>query len=125
MSTSTATIVHAHRYTSSATAIQVISVQDLYYGNEVNPGIAIFTLLASQLVGYSFAGLLQEALVYPSITFWPTTIVPANMFQALHFDNQMTSKRVRIFWTIFVVMFFWEIIPQCESAPYRVAVRIR
>ncbi|KAL1724629.1 hypothetical protein EV714DRAFT_222656, partial [Schizophyllum commune] len=48
------------------------------------PGIAMFTLLASQLVGYSFAGLLQEALVYPSITFWPTTIVPANMFQALH-----------------------------------------
>ena len=82
----------------SATAIQVISVQDLYYGNEVNPGIAIFTLLASQLVGYAFAGLLQEALVYPSVAYWPTTIVPANMFQALHFDGGLGSKRTRMFW---------------------------
>ncbi len=42
------------------------------------------------------------------------SVSTANLFQALHFDNQMTSKRVRLFWTIFVVMFFWEIIPQCE-----------
>ena len=71
-------------------------------------------------------------LVKPTKCFWPTTSRPslfppsasqmaddysvstANLFQALHFDNQMTSKRVRLFWTIFVVMFFWEIIPQCE-----------
>ena len=72
----------------------------------------MFTLLASQLVGYSFAGLLQEALVYPSITFWPTTIVPANMFQALHFDGGLGSKRTRMFWTVFAVIFCWEIFPQ-------------
>ena len=55
---------------------------------------------------------------YPtrSLTSLPFNFVvsTANLFQALHYDNQMTSKRVRLFWTIFVVMFFWEIIPQCE-----------
>ncbi|KAL1702605.1 OPT oligopeptide transporter protein-domain-containing protein [Schizophyllum commune] len=107
-----AAYIMAYTASGSATAIQVISVQDLYYGNEVNPGIAIFTLLASQLVGYSFAGLLQEALVYPSITFWPTTIVPANMFQALHFDGGLGSKRTRMFWTVFAAIFCWEIFPQ-------------
>ena len=52
----------------------------------------------------------------------------ANLFQALHYDNQMTSKRVRMFWGIFwyasrgtytgvyaenraiSVMFCWEVI---------------
>ncbi|KAF5391956.1 hypothetical protein D9757_003239 [Collybiopsis confluens] len=75
-------LIMASTASSSATAIQVISVQDLYYNNKLNPGVAIFTLLASQLVGYSFAGLLTEALVYPSITFWPSAITPANLFQA-------------------------------------------
>ncbi|EJF61684.1 OPT oligopeptide transporter [Dichomitus squalens LYAD-421 SS1] len=96
----------------SATAIQVISVQDLYYNRTLNPGLAIFTLIGSQLLGYGYAGLLQDMLVKPTKCFWPTTISTANLFQALHFDNQMTSKRVRVFWTIFVIMFFWEIIPQ-------------
>ncbi|KAF5343398.1 hypothetical protein D9757_013809 [Collybiopsis confluens] len=50
-------LIMASTASSSATAIQVISVQDLYYNNKLNPGVAIFTLLASQLVGYSFAGL--------------------------------------------------------------------
>lgn len=36
----------------------------------------------------------------------------------------MTSKRVRLFWTVFVVMFIWEIIPQCRSnACYILSVR--
>jgi hypothetical protein len=64
---------------ASATAIQVISVQELFYNNDMNAGIAIFTLLSSQLIGYGFAGLLLETVVYPSKTFWPHTIVTANM----------------------------------------------
>ena len=78
----------------------------------MNPGIAIFTLLASQLIGYAFAGMLQEALVYPSVTFWPSTIVPANMFQALHFDGGLGSKRTKLFWAVFACIFCWEIFPQ-------------
>ncbi|KIY66394.1 OPT superfamily oligopeptide transporter [Cylindrobasidium torrendii FP15055 ss-10] len=107
-----AAYIMAYTASGSATAIQVISVQDLYYGNEVNPGIAIFTLLASQLIGYAFAGLLQEALVYPSMTFWPTVIMPANMFQALHFDGGLGSKRTKMFWIVFGAIFCWEIFPQ-------------
>lgn len=95
---------------TSATAIQVISVQDLYYDHKVNAGVAIFTLISSQLLGYGFAGLLADVLVKPTKCFWPATISTANLFQALHYgariytlksvrllinrhvDNQMTSK---------------------------------
>jgi hypothetical protein len=40
----------------SATASEIIAVDDLYYNNTMNAGIAIFTILASQLLGYGFAG---------------------------------------------------------------------
>ncbi|KAF9074600.1 OPT oligopeptide transporter protein-domain-containing protein [Rhodocollybia butyracea] len=105
-------LIMASTASSSATAIQVISVQNLYYNNNLNPGIAIFTLLGSQLIGYSFAGFLTEALVYPSITFWPTAISPANLFQALHFDGGLSSKRTKLFWLVFTTIFCYEIIPQ-------------
>lgn len=42
-------------------------------------------------------------------------VYTSNLFQALHYDRQMTSKRVRLFWIIFAVMFCWEIIPECPS----------
>ncbi|EJT98338.1 oligopeptide transporter [Dacryopinax primogenitus] len=107
-----AIIIMASTAATSATGIQVLSVQDLYYSNEVNPGIAIFTLISSQLIGYGYAGFLMDLLVYPTVCFWPANISPANLFQALHYDNAMSSKRVRLFWIIFTFMFFYEIIPQ-------------
>ncbi|EMD32181.1 hypothetical protein CERSUDRAFT_126869 [Gelatoporia subvermispora B] len=107
-----AIIIMSSTAATSAVAIQVISVQDLYYNNKVNPGIAIFTLIGSQLLGYGYAGLLQDVLVKPTKCFWPINISIANLFQALHYDNQMTSKRVRLFWMIFIGIFCWEIIPQ-------------
>jgi len=108
----TAIIIMSSTAATSAVAIQVISVQNLYYNNDMNPGIAIFTLIGSQLIGYGYAGLLSEALVRPTKCFWPGNIYIANLFQALHYDRQMTSKRVRLFWTVFAVMFCWEIIPE-------------
>jgi hypothetical protein len=111
---------------ASATAIQVISVQELFYNNNLNAGIAIFTLLSSQLIGYGFAGLLLETVVYPSVTFWPGTIVTANMsvihttapyfrwqttngissrFQAFHFDGGLSTKRTKVFWGVFAAMY--------------------
>lgn len=105
-------IIMSSTAASSATAIQVISVQNLFYDNRMNGAIAIFLLIGSQLLGYSFAGLLQEALVFPSSAFWPATISSANLFQALHYDNMLTSKRVRLFWMVFGVVFVWEIFPQ-------------
>ncbi|EPS95668.1 OPT oligopeptide transporter [Fomitopsis schrenkii] len=108
----TAIIIMSSTAATSAVAIQVISVQNLYYNNDMNAGIAIFTLIGSQLIGYGYAGLLSEALVRPTKCFWPANIYIANLFQALHYDRQMTSKRVRMFWIVFAVMFCWEIVPE-------------
>lgn len=38
-----------------------------------NAGLAIFTLIGSQLLGYGYAGLLQDLLVKPTKCFWPST----------------------------------------------------
>ncbi|EPS95634.1 OPT oligopeptide transporter [Fomitopsis schrenkii] len=107
-----AIVIMASTASTSATAIQVIAVQELFYDHTMNAGIAIFTLLGSQLIGYGFAGLLQDILVKPTKCFWPASIQTANLFQALHYDKQLSSKRVRVFWIVFAVLFCWEIVPE-------------
>ncbi|KAH9833309.1 OPT oligopeptide transporter [Rhodofomes roseus] len=107
-----AIVIMASTASTSATAIQVIAVQELFYNHTMDAGVAIFTLLASQLVGYGFAGLLQDVLVRPTKCFWPASIQTANLFQALHYDEQLSSKRVRVFWIVFAVMFCWAIVPE-------------
>ncbi|KAF8488522.1 OPT oligopeptide transporter protein-domain-containing protein [Gautieria morchelliformis] len=96
----------------SATASEIIAVDDLYYNNKLNPGLAIFMLFSSQLLGYGFAGFLREFLVFPTMTWWPTIITTANVFQALHFDGKVASTRVKMFWIVFGVVGVWEIVPQ-------------
>ncbi|KAF8516700.1 OPT superfamily oligopeptide transporter [Hysterangium stoloniferum] len=96
----------------SATASEIIAVDDLYYNKQLNAGLAIFMLFASQLLGYGFAGFLREFLVFPTTTWWPSIITTANVFQALHYDRTLASKRVKMFWIVFGVVAIWEIFPQ-------------
>ena len=91
-----------------ALQIQVISVQDLFYDNKMNAGVAIFTLLASQLIGYGMAGMLTDLTVKPSYSIFPAKISLANTFQALHFDGGLGTKRTKFFWGVFAFMFVYE-----------------
>ncbi|KDQ54237.1 hypothetical protein JAAARDRAFT_402902 [Jaapia argillacea MUCL 33604] len=108
----TAIIIMSSTAAVSATASEIIAVDNLYYNNVLNPALAIFMLFSSQLLGYGFAGILREFLVFPTQTWWPTVITSANVFQALHYDKTLASKRVRMFWAVFGAIAIWEIVPQ-------------
>ncbi|TFK46550.1 OPT oligopeptide transporter [Heliocybe sulcata] len=108
----TAIIIMSSTASVSATASEIIAVDDLYYNNKLNPALAIFMLFATQLLGYGFAGILRDFLVFPTATWWPTSITSANVLQALHFDRAIVSKRVQMFWMVFVGIAIWEIVPQ-------------
>jgi hypothetical protein len=70
----------------------------------MNGGVAIFMLIASQCIGYGFAGLLYEICVKPSQALWPSKIPVASVFQALHLEG-LGSKRTRFYWYLFTFMF--------------------
>ena len=80
----------------------------------MNGGVAIFMLIASQCIGYGFAGLLYEICVKPSQALWPSKIPVASVFQALHLEG-LGSKRTRFYWYLFTFMFVVSFFAQ--SAP--------
>jgi len=47
----------------SALAISIFAAQDLYYNVKPNAAVGIFTLIASQLMGYGLAGQYTSQLL--------------------------------------------------------------
>jgi hypothetical protein len=54
---------------------------------------------------------LRPLTVYPSEMVYWSNLPTVSIFQALHFDIKSNSKRFRVFWIAFWVMFVYEIFP--------------
>jgi len=86
----------------------------VYYNITPNYGVAIFTLLGSQLFGYGLAGLTRSFTVFPTYIVYPNLVPTVNLFDALHRDKDegMQKKRLKFFWIVFIAIFCWEWIPE-------------
>jgi hypothetical protein len=68
----------------AAYAIDVISVQRLFYNQDLGWFADIMLLFTTQCLGYGIAGLLRTYLVKPSAMIWPSTLVLVTLYQTLH-----------------------------------------
>ncbi|TNY19127.1 peptide transporter MTD1 [Rhodotorula diobovata] len=100
--------------TASAQAINVFAADELYYNLEANYGVAIFTLIGSQLLGYGLAGLCRAVIVFPTYCVYPSLIPVVQLFDLVHRDKDYTAqrRRLRFFLVVFVGIFVWEWIPE-------------
>ncbi|EEB98323.1 hypothetical protein MPER_02192, partial [Moniliophthora perniciosa FA553] len=98
----------------SPKAISIFAAQDLFYNVKPNAAIGIFTLIASQLIGYGLAGIMRVFLVYPTFAFYPQLMPTVQLFDALHRGQAMVmqKKRLKFFWTVFIAIFVWEWFPE-------------
>ncbi|KZT67204.1 peptide transporter MTD1 [Daedalea quercina L-15889] len=98
----------------AATACFVFASDDLFYNITINPGNAIFTLLASQLIGYGFAGMFRSFLVYPTVMLYPQNLIYVNLFDVLHRSKgeMLQGKRLRFFWYVTAAVFVYEWFPE-------------
>ncbi|KAK4052813.1 hypothetical protein OIV83_002100 [Microbotryomycetes sp. JL201] len=109
-----AILVMSSTATDSALAISVFAADELYYNITPNYGVAIFTLLGSQLFGYGLAGLCRSFTCYPTYILFPNLVPTVNLFDVLHRDlnGAAQKKRLRFFWIVFIAIFIWEWFPE-------------
>jgi OPT family oligopeptide transporter len=93
-------------------AINVLAAERLYYNKDTGAAIGIFLILASQFLGYGVAGLLRRTLVYPTKMLYPVNLPMNSLLEALHGDKILAKKQLKVFYIGFVVLFFYEIIPE-------------
>lgn len=58
--------IFASTASTTAEAISIVAVLNLYYNLDLNPGVAILQTWGSQVIGYGFSGILQKMVVYPT-----------------------------------------------------------
>ncbi|KZT64582.1 peptide transporter MTD1 [Daedalea quercina L-15889] len=106
--------IMANTAATAAQACFVFASDDLFYGITVNPGNAIFTLLASQLIGYGFAGMFRAFLVYPTVMLYPQNLIYVNLFDVLHRGKgeMLQGKRFKFFWLVTGAIFVYEWFPE-------------
>nr|XP_019002537.1 uncharacterized protein I203_05020 [Kwoniella mangroviensis CBS 8507]OCF65998.1 hypothetical protein I203_05020 [Kwoniella mangroviensis CBS 8507] len=96
---------------STAEAVTIVAILNLYYNIEINPGVAIIQTWATQCVGYAVCGVLQSSLIYPTYAVWPETLPYMSLLQSMHFGGMLNKKRMKFFWIVFIAIFCWEIVP--------------
>lgn len=77
-----AILIMANSASTSATGIEVIAAENLYYGGRLGPAAQVFLLYSSQFLGYGLAGLLRKTLVYPKNMLWPYNLPVNNSISA-------------------------------------------
>ncbi|KAH7098866.1 peptide transporter MTD1 [Auriculariales sp. MPI-PUGE-AT-0066] len=101
---------------SGSTAVNNFGVQRLFYDANPNAVTAVLATFSTACFGYGLVGLLRPLLVYPShIVFW-ASLPNVSIFQTLHHNiseeqEELTRKRIRLFWIGVAGMAVYEIFP--------------
>ncbi|TFK74138.1 OPT superfamily oligopeptide transporter [Pluteus cervinus] len=117
-------VIMASAAANSALGTEVLAVQRLFYEITPNAGAGIFLLFSSQLLGYGIGGLFRDILLYPSKMLYPGVLPLVSMFDTLFTDGDANraakaagqkprySKKLKLFWIAFGLIFIWEMFPE-------------
>ncbi|CAG8512033.1 7682_t:CDS:2 [Ambispora leptoticha] len=95
-----------------AYATYVLSIQALFYNQDIGLVGSLIFLWSTQLIGYGIAGALRKFLVYPASMIWPLNLVQVALYNTLHENTGLASgSRLRFFVIIFGLTFIWELLP--------------
>ncbi|KAJ2310848.1 hypothetical protein IWW54_002963 [Coemansia sp. RSA 2705] len=106
--------VFANASTSTVYALEIVVVRRLWLGAPLAFGAAVLLSLTSQLIGYSFSGVLQRFLVEPQAMAWPSTLVDVSLFrtlQAMAGSRPEMRQQQRFFWAVLAGSFAWYFVP--------------
>nr|XP_018261119.1 OPT family small oligopeptide transporter [Kwoniella dejecticola CBS 10117]OBR83277.1 OPT family small oligopeptide transporter [Kwoniella dejecticola CBS 10117] len=76
----------------SAYATDIIATQRFFYNQQWGWGYNLLLVLSTQMLGFSFAGILYKVLVIPSSMIWPATLVNTALFNTLHAKSSLSGK---------------------------------
>ncbi|CAF4829451.1 unnamed protein product, partial [Rotaria socialis] len=77
----------ANAASGTSMAIQVITIQRVFYKHTVGYVISLLFVLSSQTLGYGMAGIMRKFVVRPAAMIWPGNLPTCALFRVLHDDE--------------------------------------
>ncbi|TFK93530.1 OPT oligopeptide transporter [Polyporus arcularius HHB13444] len=96
-------------------ATTIFSAQKVFYGQNPGIGYQLLLTLSSQMIGYSWAGLVRQILVWPSSMIWPSALVSCALLNTLNrnWGKKETKhiSREKFFLIVAVGSTLWYFVP--------------
>jgi OPT family small oligopeptide transporter len=93
----------------------IVATQRVFYGQNWGFGYQALLTVSAQVIGYSFAGLVRQFLVWPSSMIWPGALVNSALFNTLHKNYGQRDRghmtRERFFLLALGCSFVWYWVP--------------
>ena len=93
----------------------IASSMHIVYGIQWSFGKKLLLGLPMQIIGFSFAGVLRQFLIWPSSMIWPGVLVRCALLNAVHSNYGKKDKnhisRQRFFYLAFTCSFVWYWVP--------------
>ncbi|KAG0361897.1 hypothetical protein BGX24_005234, partial [Mortierella sp. AD032] len=93
----------------------IVSVKDIFYDEQMHPLAAIFLMWATIWMGYSFAAIGRNFLLYDPDLIWPSALMQTALYRTLRGEGQsldVSKKQIRVFWIVLAGVFFWSFLPE-------------
>jgi OPT family small oligopeptide transporter len=92
-----------------------IAMAELFYGERVHPAVAIFFMFAIEWVGYAFAAIARQLLLFDPNYIWPQALMQSTLFETFRkTDNSspLARKQMKVFFLCLVGMTLWQFLPE-------------
>lgn len=92
-----------------------ISLAQLYFDTKIHPAACIFFMWAVVFIGYSYAILARQLLVYDPMYIWPQALMQTSLFETFRKsqdDSRSAKKQKHVFLIVLIGATIWEFLPE-------------
>ncbi|KAJ6001753.1 hypothetical protein N7522_006980 [Penicillium canescens] len=92
-----------------------IVLAELWYGERINPAVAIFFMLAIVWIGYSFAALARQILLPDPEYIWPKALMQTTLFETFRKQDNSSAlarRQMKVFFFALLGMTSWQFLPE-------------
>ncbi|KAJ5693293.1 hypothetical protein N7462_002716 [Penicillium macrosclerotiorum] len=92
-----------------------IVLAELWYGERINPAVAIFFMLAIVWTGYAFAALARNILLPDPEYIWPQALMQTTLFETFRrtdTSSALARRQMKVFFFALLGMTLWQFLPE-------------
>ncbi|KAG5612828.1 hypothetical protein H5410_024109 [Solanum commersonii] len=95
-----------------AYAVGIVDIIKAFYFRNITFLAGWILVVATQVLGYGWAGIMRKYVVDPAEMWWPSSLVQVSLFRALHDkEGEGKTSRGKFFLVVLACSFIWYIVP--------------
>lgn len=95
-------------------ATNTLALANLHFNEYVNPFVALSFMFAIVFIGYAYAAIAKNLILYDPAFTWPQALMQTALLKSQESSSRtaLGTKQIRIFFMVLIFVTCWQIIPE-------------